>query len=604
MRAMASSSVAVALVAGLACFLPPLRTVRYPLKVGKLYSIAVAGDVAEFDLPPSDGHEPYLLVIGSLATDGILRDIEIERAEIERVEVLPLARIAVDEPRRLSARVPEVEATPPLAAARQREFWLHLGGGSTQNPATYRKIHGRLAGQGPHVRVYCDVDDAVDEATIRAIVDEYEHHVRPVLAEHLGLPCDVDGDGVLTILLTGWLSRLDDGQVSLGGMVRANDFRRELKPPFSNRADILYLNSSVRPGPHLRSLLAHELAHAVTASGRLESTSWLFPATSEEAWLNEAISHVTENLQGDNWSNLDYRIARYLFAPAAAPLVVGDYRSAGLWRDPGCRGSCYLFLRWCVDRYGVELLPRLVYSSRSGIANLESATGESFAALFRRFGVDLFLSSVYGESTEYQAASSAHVTRVDIAQPLGRWGLSGPRFDRWDLGEGERDRRHLSLAGTAMSHVVLHGSRRKAQRVRVRGPLGTKLQVSLVRLPDELALLDLSVVALPSGHWQLRIRERTGHEVQLTHVAWEAPETADGQTAVHRCLTETELSRLFDQNRVPAGGLLTSRPVQFPGIISGQLTLSVAGVDSQGHRVAAWCDVDLDRESLRLAWRQ
>ena len=61
-------------------------------------------------------------------------------------------------------------------------------------------------------------------------------------------------------------------------------------------------------------------------------------------------------------SNIDYRVSAFLTRPERYQLVVDDYYAADLFRSHGSRGSTYLFLRWCADRYGPDLVPALVHS--------------------------------------------------------------------------------------------------------------------------------------------------------------------------------------------------------------------------------------------------
>ena len=59
--------------------------------------------------------------------------------------------------------------------------------------------------------------------------------------------------------------------------------------------------------------------------------------------------------------------------------MVDDYYAADLFRSHGNRGSTYLFLRWCADRYGEDLTgARSSNRDARGVANLESATGSTF----------------------------------------------------------------------------------------------------------------------------------------------------------------------------------------------------------------------------------
>ena len=162
---------------------------------------------------------------------------------------------------------------------------------------------------------------------------------------------------------------------------------------------MLYFNSNLRPDAHLRTLLAHEYTHAVSFSLRLPSSRNPAGLRDEEDWLSEAIAHLAENLHGADWSNLDYRISRFLNDPQRFPLVVADYYRAGLWRDHGCRGATYLFLRWCVDQYGAGLLSDLLRSPATGTRNLERATGVPFPMLYRHWTMALLESGTHGSRT-------------------------------------------------------------------------------------------------------------------------------------------------------------------------------------------------------------
>src|SRR5262249_49964380 len=148
----------------------------------------------------------------------------------------------------------------------------------------------------------------------------------------------------------------------------------------------------LKPGPHLRAVITHEYTHALVFSEHVFGKYLAeFPPADEESWLNEALAHLAEDQLGYGWSNLDYRISAFLNSPEKYSLVVADYYGSGLWRIPGIRGATYLFLRWCVDACGVDILTRLIQSNLAGINNLEVATGESFPKLFREWTAALAL---------------------------------------------------------------------------------------------------------------------------------------------------------------------------------------------------------------------
>lgn len=58
----------------------------------------------------------------------------------------------------------------------------------------------------------------------------------------------------------------------------------------------------------------------------------------------------------------------------------------------GVRGAAYLFARSLMEDFGEDVLSRLVQTANTGIANVEQATGQSFAPIFDRHLSRLFLS--------------------------------------------------------------------------------------------------------------------------------------------------------------------------------------------------------------------
>ena len=312
-----------------------------------------------------------------------------------------------------------------------RPFDIHVGTGSLDDASNYVRVTGRCVAESKSVRVFLDEQQAFDQTTREAateILDLLENQIIPRSRELIGTHADIDGDGKLAVLLTPVLDRVPAGQTALGGYVRGGDFRRDMSPPFGNHADVIYLNSrAISPGEHLHALLAHEYTHAVGFSETWRMSADGSPVRDEEDWLNEAIAHVAEQLHHAGWSNIDYRIDRYLRAPHAAPLVVPDASRAGLWRDPGCRGASYLFLQWCVDQFGDNLLSKLIHSRLRGRANIEHATGVPFAELYRRWTIALCDDGPESLASGYRT--------LRLHGPLGDAVLNGPTTIVWPLKE-------------------------------------------------------------------------------------------------------------------------------------------------------------------------
>lgn len=358
-----------------------------------------------------------------------------------------------------------------------RDFDLHVADLPPEDARGYARVTGRMIGEGETVRVFLDsqlVAEQLAPQLAEEIVRVMDEDIGPASMSKLGTHRDVDGDGKLAVLLTPWLGKLQGGRTSINGFVRSSDFRTGVTAPFSNRTDVLYLNSNLKTGGELRTLLAHEYTHAVCFSRRLPTDSVPAGLPEEEDWLNEAIAHVAENLHGTGWSNLDYRIDRFLAEPQRSPLVVRDYYRAGLWRDHGCRGATYLFLRWCVDQYGESMLPALLANPVTGQRNLEWTTGVLFSELYRNWTVALL-----GGGT----SPAPHRLALDLHGRVGSYSLRGLHCRPWNVAEAPCE---IELRGTASAFVELRGPTKNEQRqITVQAAPGTQLQLTLVKLPEE-----------------------------------------------------------------------------------------------------------------------
>jgi len=439
--------------------------IEFPLQVEIPYVVECRGEATEICLP-FDGDSEYLLVIGSLGDPHRTHTVQLESNPADRGRAFlrghPLTPLNERPPGTCRPASPvgnpnsevlrrESRDDLPQRALPPSEFFLHVTDGRLNDPRQYVRIRSRRIAVGPHVRVNRNQPtDARTRRTAEEIVRLFETRIRPRMRQLLGAHRDVDGDGRLTVLLTPWLGRLQGGKTSLGGLVRPADFRRSLAPPLSNRCDVLFLNSAVSPGPHLAALLAHEYAHVVTFSRRADGE-----AVDEHDWIAEGVAHVCEQILRTGWSNLGHRIDAFFKSPQSYPLVVSDYYGSGLWRNDGCRGATFLFLRWCVDQFGEGFLRRLITAPQAGVQNVEQASGCSFPALFRYWSLSL----------------------------QGRFGehdVHGPRPHIWNV---ESPRCRIKLRGTAVAFIRLRCPGDDVRRqICVRSEPAAHLQLTLLRL--------------------------------------------------------------------------------------------------------------------------
>jgi hypothetical protein len=458
-----------------------------PVPVGRLLPLVVQDGRCEFVLPRDGSDHKYYLIVGAATAAKGPFHITVHAEAAARTAPLPLldTKPTADWRERIDAladrlarlrqgRRDEEEVAPAAEPPRRRRFFLFVNDGEFQNPQSYEEVQAELRSVGKHCQVYVDCEHADRDAlqpTVDDAVKAFDESVFPVARKSLGRCLDVDRDGRFTILFSPKLARMSAGKVKLEGFVRGADLFRDQAAPFGNCCDVLYLNTDLKPGNYLRTILAHEYTHAVVFSEHVFGE--YLPAKSpvdEESWLNEALAHLIEDIHGFSWANLDYRVAAFLDAPEKYALVVPDYYAAKLWRSSGHRGAAYLFLRWCVDAYGENVVGRLAQSNLSGVANLEAATREPFANLFREWTAALAAGRL-GITVD----GVRPVRRIDLRGKLGDRMLTGPRFH--DLPA------EMDLAETTAAYFKLRPSTKSAMRITIGAPPEAGIQVSLICAP-------------------------------------------------------------------------------------------------------------------------
>lgn len=553
-------------------------------------ALAVRGGRCDCVLPTAAAGTKYFLVLGSLGEGPGPYHVRVSTGPADGPVSLPpddsppddawTARTSALRARLAQARregPPPCLYPPDPAPAPRRTFYLFTGDGDFQDAAGYAAVEADLCATGRHCLVYLDRqerDAARAQATVADVVRTFDGEVYPQAEQDLGHALDVDRDGRFAILLSGRLGRLQNGRVSVGGFVRGTDFYADLTAPYGNRCDMMYLNTSLRPGPHLRTVLAHEYTHAVVFSEHLFG-DYLpdVPRREEEAWLNEGLAHLVEERRGHGWSNLDYRVEAFLNAPERCELIVPDYYRAGLWRAPGNRGATFLFLRWCADHCGPDLATRLTRTNLAGVTNLEVETGRHFADLFREWSAALALPG------------------ADAVPAVPGRVLCGPRFSGLALAGGECN---LDLAGTSAAYLLLHTPAAARSRLVVEAEAGTALQVTLVPLPEGAARLSLRQEAgAAPGTVRLAL---TAHDapVVLTDavdgrlVPRAGPEEDPaGPTPSPVPAPQDMALAWFGSAPLQPGETRTSPDLHLP-TVDGPSLVKVAGSDAAGRRVAAW----------------
>jgi hypothetical protein len=276
------------------------------------------------------------------------------------------------------------------------------------NEGRFHEVQSVVRFVGTRVAIHVDLeapmgDGGLTDADLRALANDLDDPVFPVLAGAFGTPSDVDGNERVIVLITPDVNRLTPrgSTAFVGGFF----FGVDLLPaaPSSNGAELLY---AMVPDPQgqfgdprsrelvlgvLPSILAHELQHMVHYNERM----LVRQASRQEAlWLSEALAQSAETLVGDSLRRRgdQAKAARsYLREPGPVSLLVSV--GQGSLEE---RGAGWLFLRYLQGLHpsgGTDLLRSLTRTTRTGLENLEAVTQRSWLESFSDWSVATYMDS-------------------------------------------------------------------------------------------------------------------------------------------------------------------------------------------------------------------
>jgi len=288
-----------------------------------------------------------------------------------------------------------------------------------------------------------DEDNGISATLLTQIRDYLNSRVIPLETSTYGAMYDPDGNGKLLVLFTLEINRVPG---SVGGYFTEADFFPDQFPGKSNNADVVYIQVPDPTGAYdagnpvtqddfrqsVVSIVAHELQHLLNASNRVRfSQATQTPYTPEEYWLNEALSHFTEDFTGFQSPNNYASPEQFLTTAPLVYLPGGDESNP----VPHRRGAGYLFIRYLVDRFGADILPKILmrYATDevlTGWDNLESAIGEPLDSVLLSWAMAMELSAV-GVTPLDPIYSYAQATTDPVT--LAQHGVS---FNDWNFAFG------------------------------------------------------------------------------------------------------------------------------------------------------------------------
>lgn len=223
-----------------------------------------------------------------------------------------------------------------------------------------------------------------------------------------GDPGDIDSDGKISILLT---DVLNESNIAVGFFNSADFSTWSSSNPTSNMMEVVYVgvpdNSNANfSRESIVATTAHELQHLILYYHKTyvpRSNTGTAPV--ETLYLNEGLSHLTENLCGYGVSGGNINFAdTYLKNPAYYSLRYRDGSGRDAGTSNGIRGGMSLFLYWLfekkggatwesngtiTDNGGLAAIRTLARSSKIGWDAIEEVAGMTAEELLTEWAADI-----------------------------------------------------------------------------------------------------------------------------------------------------------------------------------------------------------------------
>ena len=264
------------------------------------------------------------------------------------------------------------------------------------------------------------------DPTLADVGTLFDDFLYPADTTAFGRESDIDGNGVVIVLLTQRVNALSPTCTSTGSVILGYFFGADLLPrstnnPGSNEAEIFY---GLVPDPsnpdcdiseafartRLPATFIHEFQHMIS----FNQHRLLRGASSEDTWLNEGLSHFAEELGARRLPAAECASGSCYQDFLADGNIPNAYAYLGSTEDffliePGNstggleeRGANWLFVRWLADHFasdsvlGTDLTRRLVATSLVGASNVVAQTGVDFSVLVPEWQMANYLDDLPG----------------------------------------------------------------------------------------------------------------------------------------------------------------------------------------------------------------
>jgi hypothetical protein len=298
--------------------------------------------------------------------------------------------------------VPSRALTPAQDIGSTREFFVVNKPTAIllTDPANFDRITATLLYEGDHTLLYLDnrALHTLTAAQIQQIGDRYDDMSYPTDVAAFGEPSDIDQNGRVIIILSPTVNALTTPPImAQGARIVGFFFGVDLLPnpvnnPHANGGEVFYAvvpnETNEFTGARvtqaevvnlLGSVFAHEFVHMISFNVHVLNGT----GGPEALWLDEGLAHMAESLNGFHDQNR-LRSAFFLDSPHDVSMVSGD---DGLDE----RGAAWLFIQYLVDRFGQDILRRLIPPNLTSTGNIAAAAGQPFPTLFHEWASTLLL---------------------------------------------------------------------------------------------------------------------------------------------------------------------------------------------------------------------
>jgi hypothetical protein len=284
----------------------------------------------------------------------ILNSVDNTTLDIINQEIIP-----INDPVELAGRLggvvdaPVVKSELPVVrrVGDSRNFWV-----LDVDSNDYRQVLAYLEYVTPHLYFWVEEGIEVDPSAVAELAETFENDIYPTNRQIFGSEWTpgVDHDEHLSILYATGLG-------GAAGYFSSTDSLTVEVEKYSNETEMFYLSADyTRPDSvYTYGVLAHELQHMI---------HWNIDRN-ESSWVSEGLSELAVELNG-------YDTGGFTFYFAIDPDIQLNFWPGNDQGDSGPHyGASYLFMKYLMDRFGLESIQELVANKNVGLTSIDEVYG-------------------------------------------------------------------------------------------------------------------------------------------------------------------------------------------------------------------------------------